>query len=75
MYDLTSHKVTRGVHCSNVRHKGMYVLAIQDPSEDRFYDRYDSGAFWCAQTLTGFGPDGHPVRPDICQGDRPCCKP
>jgi hypothetical protein len=33
MYDLTSPKVSLGTHCSNIRHKGMYVLAVVDPAE------------------------------------------
>ena len=73
MYDLTSPKVTPGTHCASIRHKGMYVLATVDPSEGEFYDKYDSAAYWCAKTLTGFGPDGQPVRPDVCQGGRGCC--
>ena len=35
---------------------------------------YDSGCHWCGLTQTSFGPDGQPVRPDICQGERSCCQ-
>jgi hypothetical protein len=74
MHDLASHKVQFGVHCLHLRHKGMYVMSVQDPDEGKFYDPYDSAAYWCIQTLSGFGPDGHPVRPDCCGGNRDCCQ-
>ena len=74
MFDLTSPKVTPGVHCANIRHKGMFVLSVSDPDEGKFYDAYDTGAYWCAETATGFGPDGQPVRPDACVSERRCCK-
>jgi hypothetical protein len=51
----------------------MYVLSVPNPGDEQFYDSYDSGAYWCIKTATGFGPDGHPVRPDCCQGERDCC--
>ena len=74
MDDLTSSKVIRGVHCLQLRHKGMYVTSGPDPDEFRFYDKYDSTAYWCVETSRGFGPDGQPVRPDCCTGERDCCK-
>ena len=73
MQDLTSPKVVPGVHCLQLRHKGMYVTSGPDPDEFTFYDKYDATAYWCVQTSRGFGPDGHPVRPDVCCGDRVCC--
>jgi hypothetical protein len=74
MDHLTSPKLTPGVHCLNLRHKGMYVTTGPDPDEFTFYDRYDSTAYWCVETQRGFGPDGDPVRPDCCSGERACCK-
>ena len=60
-------------HCDHLRHKGMYVISAPDPDEFTFYDRYDATAYWCTETQTGFGPDGRPVRPDVCQSGRGCC--
>lgn len=74
MHDLTSPKVTSGVHCLHLRHKGMYVTGVADADEFRFYDPYDAAAYWCTQTARAFGPDGQPVRPDCCRGDRVCCR-
>ena len=74
MDHLTSPKLTPGVHCLNIRHKGMFVTSGPDPDEFTFYDKYDSTAYWCAETQRGFGPDGSPVRPDCCSGERDCCK-
>ena len=31
-------------HCSHLRHKGMYVMTVEDPDELTFYDRYDATA-------------------------------
>ena len=72
--ELHSTKITLGVHCLNIRHKAMYVDALPNPGEETFYDAYDAAAYWCAKTQSGFGPDGHPVRPDVCQGGRECCQ-
>ena len=73
MVDLHSAKLTLGVHCNKIRHKGMYTGEFPNPGEGKFFDAYDNGAYWCAETAIGFGPDGQPVRPDICQGGRACC--
>ena len=72
--DLTSTKVNFAVHCHKIRHIAMYTGEIPNPGEGKFFDAYDAAAYWCADTLTGFGPDGHPVRPDVCQGERGCCQ-
>lgn len=72
--DLDSRKINFGVHCLKIRHKGMYSGELPNPGEGKFFDPYDAESYWCAETLTGFGPDGHPVRPDVCQGERGCCK-
>jgi hypothetical protein len=74
MESLTSPKITVGVHCHKLRTKGMYVNAVVDPDEATFYDKYETSAYWCVSTQTGFGPDGQPARPDTCQAGRGCCK-
>jgi len=72
---LHSSRITFGVHCLHIRHKGMYVSSEPDPEMDvdTYNELFDSGAYWCAVTMTNFGPDGQPARPDICQGERGCC--
>jgi hypothetical protein len=57
-----------------LRTKAMYIQSIVDPDESTFYDKYETSAYWCVTTQTGFGPDGEAVRPDTCQGERGCCK-
>lgn len=74
MEHLISPKLTPGVHCLSLRHKGMYVSAVPDPDEWMYYDKYDQTWCWCAETATGFGPDGAPVNVHSCQGGRACCK-
>jgi hypothetical protein len=71
---LHSLKIVLGVHCLQIRHKDMYITSVPNPGEEQFYDPYDAGAYWCIETQTNFGPDGQPVRPDVCQGARGCCK-
>lgn len=71
---LTSPKITVGVHCLSLRHKGMYVTSVVDPDELTFYDAYEGTAYWCVTTQSGFGPDGQPVRPDVCRSGRGCCR-
>jgi hypothetical protein len=73
MLTLISPKINVGVHCSRLRTKSMYLNAVVDPAESTFYDPYDATAFWCVMTQTGFGPDGEPVRADLCHGERGCC--
>jgi hypothetical protein len=74
MEALTSPKITVGVHCLKLRTKSMYVQSIVDPDESTFYDKYETAAYWCVTTQTGFGPDGQPVRPVTCCGERGCCR-
>jgi hypothetical protein len=74
MEALTSPKITVGVHCLKLRTKGMYINPVVDPAEPGLYDRYDATWYWCGLTQTGFGPDGEPVRAELCCSDRPCCK-
>jgi hypothetical protein len=52
----------------------MYINAVVDPDEATFYDAYDCSAYWCVMTQTGFGPDGQPVRADLCDSERGCFK-
>ncbi len=68
----TSHKVGLS-HCSNLRHKMMYVMAEPDPNESTFFDAYDIGAYWCTSTQHAIGPDGRPVHPNDCKSGRGCC--
>ena len=72
--DLPSNKIVLGTHCNKIRHKGMYSQEFPNPGEGVFFDAYDANSYWCAETCSGFGPDGHPVRPDVCQSARDCCK-
>ena len=54
------------------------MLSRRIPARGRehdLYDTYDATWYWCGLTQTGFGPDGEPVRADLCRGDRGCCKP
>ena len=74
MEHLTSPKLTPGVHCLSLRHKGMYVTAVPDPEESACYDKYDGTWYWCSETQTGFGPDGVPVNLTSCNGERGCCQ-
>ena len=52
----------------------MYVMSVPNAKALEFYDSYDSAAYWCAETTSAFGPDGHPVRPDCCVHGRGCCR-
>ena len=63
-------------HCSNLRHKGMYVMSVPDPDEFKFYDRYDATHYWCTCTQRALGPDGLSVHPTTCRhgGERGCCE-
>ena len=74
MESLTSPKITVGVHCVRLRTKSMYVASVVDPAEATFYDPYETAAYWCVDTHSGFGVDGQPVRPDVCCGGRRCCR-
>ena len=74
MDHLTSPKLTPGVHCLSLRHKGMYVTSVPDPEESKFYDKYDGTWYWCGETQIGYGPDGQPVGPQDCKNGRGCCK-
>jgi hypothetical protein len=70
-----SSTLVSSANCSNLRHKGMYVLSAPDPDEFAFYDRYNATAYWCTCTQQAVGPDGRPVHPDECRSGRVCCEP
>jgi len=61
------------MHCAHLRHKGMYVMAEEDPVQSGF-NGHEATAFWCARTQTSFGPDGAVVRQDLCRKGRGCCE-
>jgi hypothetical protein len=71
MQALNSPKVIVGVHCLKLRTKGMYVQSVVDPDEATFYDRYETSAYWCVTTQTGFGPTASRSA-DLCRGGG-CC--
>ncbi len=58
-------------HCRHLRHKGMYVLSVPEPTE--FHDAYDATVYWCTRTQKPLGPDGRPARADACRDGRDCC--
>jgi hypothetical protein len=58
--------------CGHLRHKGMYVMSEPDLSMP--FDPHTGTAYWCCCTQMAFGPDGDPVRPDLCGPDRECCE-
>lgn len=75
MEHLVSTRIRFDVHCLHIRHKAMYInTPTTDLDEDIYNELYDSGCHWCAQTQTGFGPDGQGVRPDLCLDGRSCCE-
>jgi hypothetical protein len=63
-------------HCANLRHKGMYVMSVEDPDESVFYDPFEATAYWCACTQSGMGPDRKAVTRHACSRDahRGCCE-
>jgi hypothetical protein len=66
-----SSRLVNATHCQHLRHKGMYVLSVPEPSE--FYDSYDATAYWCTKTQKPIGPDGGAAHATACQGERECC--
>lgn len=70
---LSSRHVTP-MHCSHLRHKGMYVTDETSAADTHeFADRIEATAFWCVCTQKAFGPDGQPVGPQNCGPGRGCC--
>jgi hypothetical protein len=57
-------------HCSNLRHKGMYVTDSYAVERQEI----EATAYWCLCTQKSFGPDGHPVTPGECKSSRGCCE-
>jgi hypothetical protein len=53
----------------------MYVTSVPEADEPGLYGGYDATAYWCTCTMKGLGPDGQPVRPDLCRvgSNRGCC--
>lgn len=74
MHEPHNPRVAPGVHCQHIRHKAMFVMSAPNARALDFYDRYDSAAYWCAETGQALGPDSHPVRPDCCNDERGCCR-
>jgi hypothetical protein len=66
-----SSRLVNASHCSHLRHKGMYVLSVAEPTD--FHDSYDATAYWCTRTQKPLGPDGRPARAEACQPGRDCC--
>ena len=66
MDHLTSPKLTAGVHCLNLRHKGMFVDVGPDPDEFTFYDKYDSTGVLVQRNPARIRTRRPPVRPDCC---------
>ena len=74
MEHLTSPKLTPGVHCLSLRHKGMYVTAVPDPDEENFYDKYDGTWVLVRRDADRLRPGRRPGQPDVVHGERGCCK-
>jgi hypothetical protein len=72
--ELRSTRITFGVHCLQIRHKGMFVTSAPTTPEEDASGLYDADSYWCGKTSTAFGPDGQPTRPDVCQAGRGCCE-
>lgn len=58
-------------HCHHLRHKGMYVLSVAEPTS--FHDAYDATAYWCVKTQKPIGPDGARANAATCREGRECC--
>ena len=63
MDHLTSPKLEPGVHCLNLRHKGMYVHGgVPIRTSSQFYDQLRLDRLLVRRNAaSGFGPDGVPV--------------
>lgn len=69
---LASRHVTP-MHCSHLRHKGMYIVTDVTPDPNGFVDHIEATSFWCVCTQKAFGPDGLPVTLEDCAAGRGCC--
>lgn len=54
--------------CSDLRWKGMFIDADDDPS----VPLPNSRIYWCCTTQNGVGPDGDIVDEDTCTASRKC---
>ncbi len=72
-HPIPESRLVNGSHCSNLRHKGMYVTSVPDPDEGLFYDRFDATAYWCSCTQKALGPDDRPAHAETCKPGRACC--
>jgi hypothetical protein len=70
---LTS-RILTPQHCSQLRHKGMYVFADEAPDAADVAPQIEATAYWCACTQKPFGPDGEPVGAQCCTAERGCCE-
>ena len=59
-------------NCQHLRHKGMYVLSVPEPTQ--FHDPFDATAYWCIKTQKPIGPDGGRGTRRPCRAGRECCK-
>ena len=41
-------RITFGVHCLNIRHKGMYLSLDPNVDPDMNNELFNSGCYWCA---------------------------
>jgi hypothetical protein len=71
--ELSSRHITP-LHCSHLRHKGMYVLPDTADLDPIYRDPIEATAYWCVCTQKAFGPDGLPAGPAHCRHGRACCE-
>jgi len=71
--ELSSRHIT-SLHCSNLRHKGMYVLPDTADLDPIYRDPIEATSYWCVCTQKAFGPDGLPAGPAHCRHGRACCE-
>lgn len=65
--------VVRGALCRNIRCKGMYVNAGNQP--DEYTLPYDATLWWCMLTQTAMGPDLRSCTGRECVAGRECFVP
>ncbi len=57
--------------CSRLRWKGLFIDAEPDPT----IPSMRSGLYWCSNTMTCLGPDGHVADEEGCCEGRRCHEP
>ena len=67
MEHLTSPKLTPGVHCLSLRHKGMYVTAVQDPDEKHVLRQVRRHVVLVRRDADRLRPRRRPGQPDVVQ--------